>query len=86
MGLMKGPVQWVWTTSYSIVVLCMVASLLSSHACVPLSRWGLSTKLLVWPQVLEVVAGQRGSEDVQGLAEQVYCNTFRVFFPGELQQ
>ncbi|GAB4816659.1 hypothetical protein N2152v2_003705 [Parachlorella kessleri] len=37
-------------------------------------------------QVLEVVAGQRGSEDVQGLAEQVYCNTFRVFFPGELQQ
>ena len=42
--------------------------------------------LLVWTQVLEVVAGQRGSEDVEGLAEQIYHNTSSMFFPGELQQ
>lgn len=35
------------------------------------------------PQVLEVVAGQRGIEDKQQLAAQVYDNTMRLFFPSQ---
>lgn len=35
-------------------------------------------------QVLEVVAGQRGIEDVGSLAKTLYANTCRVFFPHDL--
>ncbi|KAG1665063.1 hypothetical protein FOA52_012482 [Chlamydomonas sp. UWO 241] len=34
-------------------------------------------------QVLEVVAGHRGVEDVEGLSEAIWHNTLRMFFPRE---